>query len=62
MASTVHQGQKLKLDAAEMRLKNNRLGMTIFQISWIMVFLALIIVNWRPSIRCCPRPRPWRCC
>ena len=47
MASTVHQGQKLKLDAAEMRLKNNRLGMTIFQISWIMVFLALIIVNWQ---------------
>lgn len=30
-----------------MRLKNNRLGMTIFQISWIMVFLALIIVNWQ---------------
>lgn len=47
MASTVHQGQKLKLDAAEMRLKNNRLGMTIFQISWIMVFLALTIVNWQ---------------
>lgn len=47
MTSVVHQGQKPKLGAAEMRLKNNRLGMTIFQISWIMVFLALIIVNWQ---------------
>ena len=47
MTSTVHQGQKPKLGAAEMRLKNNRLGMTIFQISWIMVFLALIVVNWQ---------------
>ncbi len=47
MTSTIHQGQKPKLGAAEMRLKNNRLGMTIFQISWIMVFLALIIVNWQ---------------
>lgn len=32
---------------ADLRLKNNRLGMTIFQISWIMVFLAMIIVNWQ---------------
>lgn len=32
---------------ANLRLKNNRLGMTIFQVSWIMVFLALIIVNWQ---------------
>ena len=47
MTSTVHQGQKPKLGVAEMRLKNNRLGMTIFQISWIMVFLALIVVNWQ---------------
>ena len=30
-----------------MRLKNNRLGMTIFQISWIMAFIALVIVNWQ---------------
>ncbi len=35
------------LSEADMRLKNNRLGMTIFQISWIMVFLALIVVNWQ---------------
>lgn len=47
MTSTVHRQQKPKLGAAEMRLKNNRLGMTIFQISWIMVFLALIVVNWQ---------------
>ncbi len=33
--------------AAALRLKNNRLGMTIFQASWIMVFLALIVVNWQ---------------
>jgi len=32
---------------ADIRLKNNRLGMTIFQASWIMVFLALIVVNWQ---------------
>ena len=35
------------LSEADMRLKNNRLGMTIFQLSWIMVFLALIVVNWQ---------------
>ena len=33
--------------AAELRLKNNRLGMNIFQVSWIMAFLAMIIVNWQ---------------
>jgi len=47
MTSTVHRRQKPKLGVAEMRLKNNRLGMTIFQISWIMVFLAMIVVNWQ---------------
>ena len=47
MTSTVHRGQKPKLGVAELRLKNNRLGMTIFQVSWIMVFLALIVVNWQ---------------
>jgi heme/copper-type cytochrome/quinol oxidase subunit 3 len=26
-------------------LKNKRLGMTIFQISWIMAFICLVIVN-----------------
>jgi heme/copper-type cytochrome/quinol oxidase subunit 3 len=32
---------------AELRLKNNRLGITVFQISWIGIFLALIVVNWQ---------------
>ena len=32
---------------AEIRLKNNRLGMTIFQISWIMAFIAMVVVNWQ---------------
>lgn len=49
MVSYVNARDKSKLDerAAELRLKNNRLGMTIFQLSWIMVFLALIVVNWQ---------------
>ena len=50
MTSAIHRQQKPKLigrSEADMRLKNNRLGMTIFQVSWIMVFLALIIVNWQ---------------
>ncbi len=33
--------------ADELRLKNNRLGMSIFQISWIMAFFAIAIVNWQ---------------
>ncbi len=50
MTSYVDRQEKAKfgLDRdAEMRLKNNRLGMTIFQASWIMVFFALIVVNWQ---------------
>ena len=47
MTTTIDRQGKPKLGAADLRLKNNRLGMTIFQISWIMVFLALIIVNWQ---------------
>jgi len=50
MTSYVDRQQKPKLGGrseADMRLKNNRLGMSIFQISWIMVFLAMIIVNWQ---------------
>ena len=50
MTSYVKPQEKAKfgLDRdAEMRLKNNRLGMTIFQASWIMVFFALIVVNWQ---------------
>ena len=50
MTTYVERAQKQKLRdrrAAEMRLKNNRLGMNIFQISWIMAFVALVIVNWQ---------------
>ncbi len=28
-------------------LKNRRTGMTVFQISWMMAFICLIIVNWQ---------------
>ena len=50
MTSYVDRQHKAKLSRpseADLRLKNYRLGMTIFQISWIMVFLAMIIVNWQ---------------
>ncbi len=50
MTSTMDLQEKAKFGIdrdAEMRLKNNRLGMTIFQVSWIMVFFALIVVNWQ---------------
>lgn len=43
----VHRKTKLGEREAALRLKNNRLGMTIFQASWIMAFLALIVVNWQ---------------
>jgi heme/copper-type cytochrome/quinol oxidase subunit 3 len=43
-----HEKQKLREQReAEIRLKNNRLGMTIFQVSWIMAFVAIIVVNWQ---------------
>ncbi len=50
MTAYVERTQKQKLRDrrdAEMRLKNNRLGMNIFQISWIMAFVALVVVNWQ---------------
>lgn len=50
MTSAIARQEKPKtgLDRdAALRLKNNRLGMTIFQLSWIMVFFAIIIVNWQ---------------
>lgn len=50
MTSYVDRQGKPKLGGrseADLRLKNNRLGMNIFQVSWIMVFLAMIIVNWQ---------------
>lgn len=50
MTSYVERREKPKLGLdrdAELRLKNNRLGMNIFQASWIMVFFAMIVVNWQ---------------
>lgn len=32
---------------AEIRLKNNRLGMKLFQVSWMMAFVAMVVVNWQ---------------
>ena len=31
----------------DIRLKNNRLGMKLFQVSWMMIFIALVMVNWQ---------------
>lgn len=43
-----HEKQKIREQRdAEIRLKNNRLGMNIFQVSWIMAFVAMIVVNWQ---------------
>lgn len=50
MSTSISHEQKPKprdQRAAALRLKNNRLGMSIFQASWIMVFFALIVVNWQ---------------
>ncbi len=50
MSSRIERQVMPKLDErreAELRLKNNRLGMNIFQASWIMIFFAMIIVNWQ---------------
>ena len=50
MTASINAAQKLKPTeqrAHALRMKNNRLGMTIFQASWIMVFLAMIVVNWQ---------------
>ncbi len=50
MTTTIARAEKQKHSderAAAIRLKNNRLGMNIFQVSWIMAFVALIIVNWQ---------------
>ncbi len=50
MTTTIERIEKQKISdqrAAAIRLKNNRLGMNIFQVSWIMAFVALIVVNWQ---------------
>ncbi|MGJ3239249.1 MAG: cytochrome c oxidase subunit 3 [Anaerolineae bacterium] len=40
------------------RLSNNRLGVMVFQISWIMVFVALIVVYWQLGFSAGWRPSP----
>ena len=50
MTASLNTAQKRKASDRRdhaLRMKNNRLGMTIFQTSWIMVFLAMIVVNWQ---------------
>ena len=49
--------QRAEREAA-MRLKNNKLGITIFQASWILVFVALIIVYWQLGFTEGWRPTP----
>lgn len=31
----------------QLKMNNRRLGLLIFQLSWMMAFIALIIVNWQ---------------
>ena len=46
------------------RLSNNRLGVTVFQVSWIMAFIALVVTywqlgfspGWRPTADLAPNP------
>lgn len=55
--------EKLKREK-ELRLRNNRLGVTVFQISWIMIFIAMLVTywqlgfdpGWRPSPEQAPGP------
>jgi heme/copper-type cytochrome/quinol oxidase subunit 3 len=50
MLSPEEKAEKARLRAerdAAIRAKNNRLGITVFQLSWIMVFVSLIVVNWQ---------------
>lgn len=39
--------EKQRTREEELALKNRRTGMTIFQISWIMAFIGLVVVNWQ---------------
>ena len=46
--TTYAEGKQLrKRREADLRLRNNRLGMNIFQLSWIMAFVAMALVNWQ---------------
>lgn len=43
---------------AEIRLRNNQLGITIFQWSWIMVFVCLVVMYWQMGFNPGWRPTP----
>ena len=43
---------------AAMRLRNNRMGIAIFQLSWIMVFVCLVVVYWQIGFQPGWRPTP----
>src|SRR5688500_3488636 len=45
---TAEEQRRLRAEReAAIRLKNNKLGLTIFQGSWILVFVALVVVYWQ---------------
>lgn len=56
--------QEIEAREHAQRMSNNRLGITILQISWMMTFIALIVVywqlgfseGWRPSADLAPNP------
>ncbi len=43
---------------AQQTLENRRLGVLIFQISWMMAFLALVMVNWQLRFQYTSWPPP----
>lgn len=47
--------QQLSRDA-ELSLKNKRTGMFVFQVSWIMAFVCIVIVNWQLRFSATWRP------
>jgi len=42
----------------DLRIRNNRLGITVFQISWTMAFIALIVSYWQLGFNPEMRPTP----
>lgn len=54
----VKRKQEREQREAAMRLRNNQLGITIFQWSWIMVFICLVVVYWQMGFSPGWRPTP----
>jgi len=50
--------EERQIREAELRLKNNRLGLAIFQGSWLLVFVCLIIIYWQIGFQPGWRPTP----